>query len=102
MAASSVLYTVRTVLSRILKNLLEAEKSTFRGELSFQRSECTAGFTVATIFMLCFKDFFVLTVWKNKKFGRMAPHLHFTLKISVGLFDSLELTLSAHLSLKNL
>ncbi len=56
--------------------LMEAEKSTFGGELSFQWSECRAGFTVATIFMLCFKDFFVLTVWKNKKIGKKAPHLH--------------------------
>ncbi len=40
--------------ARILKHLLEAEKSTFRGELSFQRSECTAGLTVATIFCVVF------------------------------------------------
>ncbi len=33
--------------ARILKYLVEAEKLTFRGELSFQRS---AGLTVATIF----------------------------------------------------
>jgi hypothetical protein len=51
--------------ARILKHLMEPEKSTFRGELSFQRSESTAGFTLATIVMLCFKDFFVLTVCKN-------------------------------------
>jgi hypothetical protein len=47
---------------------MEAEKSTFRGEQSFQRSERTGGLTVVTILVLCFKDFF-LTVWKNKKFG---------------------------------
>ncbi len=88
--------------ARILKHLMEAEKSTFWGELSFQRSECTARFTLATIFMLCFKDFFVLTVWKNKKFGKMTPHLRFKLKISVGIFDSLELTLSAQPSFENL
>jgi hypothetical protein len=52
--------------ARILKHLLEAEKSTFWGELSFQRSECTAELTVATILcVLYFKDFSVLTVWKN-------------------------------------
>jgi hypothetical protein len=34
--------------ARIRKHSVEAEKSTFRGELSFQRSECTAGLTVAT------------------------------------------------------
>jgi hypothetical protein len=39
--------------ARILKHLLEAEKSTFQGEPSFQRSECTAGLTVATIFVCC-------------------------------------------------
>ncbi len=88
--------------ARILKHSMEAEKSTFHGELSFQRSECTAGFTVAKIFVLCFKHFFVLTVWKNKKFGKMTPHLHFTLNISAYLFDSLEFALSAQPSFKNL
>ncbi len=34
----------------IFKHLVEGEKSTFRGELSFQRSVCTAGLTVAIIF----------------------------------------------------
>jgi hypothetical protein len=82
---------------------MEAEKLTFRGELSFQRSECTAGFTVATIFVLCFKDLFLVTVWKNKnKIGKMRPHLHFTLKISADLFDSLENTLSAQPLFENL
>jgi hypothetical protein len=81
---------------------MEDEKSTFRGELSFQRSECTAGFTVATIFLLCFKDLLLLTVWKNKKIGKMTPHFHFTLKIFADLFDSLELTLTAQPSFENL
>ncbi len=40
--------------ARILKHSMEAEKSTFRGEPSFQRSECTAGFTEATTFLCCF------------------------------------------------
>jgi hypothetical protein len=44
--------------ARILKHLVEAEKLTFQGELSFQRSECTAGLTVATIFYVDFKDYF--------------------------------------------
>jgi hypothetical protein len=35
--------------AQILKHLVETEKSTFQGELSFQRSESTAGLTVATI-----------------------------------------------------
>jgi hypothetical protein len=39
---------------RILKHSMEAEKSTFEGELSFHRSECTAGLTVATNFLCCF------------------------------------------------
>jgi hypothetical protein len=37
-----------TINTRILKHLAEAEKSTFHGELSFKRSEGTAGLTVAT------------------------------------------------------
>jgi hypothetical protein len=36
---------------RILKHLLEAEKSTFRIELSFQRSESTTGLLQATVFV---------------------------------------------------
>ncbi len=64
--------------ARILKHLLEAEKSTFRGELSFQRSECTAGLTVSTILCVFYlKDFSVLTVWKHNKLGKMTLHLHF-------------------------
>ncbi len=55
--------------ARILKHLLEAEKSTFQGELSFQRSECTAGLTMATILcVLDFKDLSVLTVRKKTKY----------------------------------
>ncbi len=38
--------------ARIRKHLVEAEKSTFQGELFFQRSECTAGLTVASLFGL--------------------------------------------------
>ncbi len=38
--------------ARILKHLVEAEKSTFQGELSFQRSECTAGLTVPSFFVV--------------------------------------------------
>jgi hypothetical protein len=80
---------------------MEAEKSTFRGELSFQRSEYTAGFTVATSFVLCFKDLFLLKVWKKNKIGKMTLHLHFTLKVSAYLFDRLELALSAQPSFEN-
>ncbi len=36
---------------RILKHLLEAEKSTFRIKLSFQRSESTTGLLQATVFV---------------------------------------------------
>ncbi len=35
--------------ARILKHLLEAEKSTFRKELSFERSESTTGLGQATV-----------------------------------------------------
>ncbi len=45
--------------ARILKLAIEAEKSTFQGELSFQRSECTKGLTVATIFCVASEDYFV-------------------------------------------
>jgi hypothetical protein len=38
---------------------MEAEKSAFQEELSFQRSECTAGLTVATTFFVASKDYFV-------------------------------------------
>ncbi len=39
--------------ARILKHSMEAEKSTFQGELSFQTSESTAGLTVYTTFLCC-------------------------------------------------
>jgi hypothetical protein len=43
------------VISKMFKiRAVEAEKSTFRRELSFQRSECTAGFTVATFLCVVF------------------------------------------------
>ncbi len=88
--------------ARILKHLLEAEKSTFRDELSFQRLECTAGYTVATIlYALYFKDFYVLTIYKNKKLGRMI-HFHFKFKLSADVFGSLDIKLSAQLSFENL
>jgi hypothetical protein len=44
----------------------------------------------------------VLTIGKTKKFGKIKQNLHFTLKISADLFDSLELTLSAQLAFENL
>ncbi len=44
--------TVESVYrARILKHLLEAEKSTFREELSFQRSESTTGLLQGTVFV---------------------------------------------------
>jgi hypothetical protein len=46
--------------ARILKHLLEAEKSTFRNELSFQRSESTTGLLQATIFVKWFKRLFYI------------------------------------------
>jgi hypothetical protein len=43
---------------RILKHLLEAEKSTFREELSFQRSENTIGLLQATVLFMIEKIIF--------------------------------------------
>jgi hypothetical protein len=37
--------------ARILKHLLESEKSTFGKELSFQRSESTTGLGQVTVFV---------------------------------------------------
>jgi hypothetical protein len=48
--------------ARILIHLLEAEKTTFRKEPSFESSECTAVLTVATFFVLYFEDLSVLAV----------------------------------------
>jgi hypothetical protein len=58
LTSSSVHCMKSSPRARILKHLLEAEKSTFRGELSFQRS------TVAKILCVLyyFKDFSVFTV----------------------------------------
>jgi hypothetical protein len=57
-AVHSMIYIPRVLQTytraRILNHLLEAEKLTFRGKLSFQRLECTAGLTLATIFALVF------------------------------------------------
>ncbi len=47
----------------ILKHLVEAEKLTFPGELSFQRSESTAGLTVAAIFCVDCTDY----LWKTSE-----------------------------------
>jgi hypothetical protein len=77
-----------------------AEKSTFRGELSFQRSECTAGLTLATTFCAAYKDFCENSS-ENIKITSNDLHLHFVLKISTGLFGNLALTLSAQLSFQN-
>jgi hypothetical protein len=45
--------------ARILKHLLEAEKSTFREEPSFQRSENTIGILQATVCVHDIKDYFL-------------------------------------------
>ncbi len=49
----------RVTRARILKHLLEAEKSTFREELSFQRSESTIGLLQAAVFVYDRKDSFL-------------------------------------------
>jgi hypothetical protein len=69
--------------ARILKHLVEAEKLTFRRELSFQRSGCTAGLTVATIFCVDCTDYFVKNQWKKIQFRWKDQHLYFILKISL-------------------
>jgi hypothetical protein len=48
---AEILIFGRETRARILKHLLEAEKSTFRKELSFQRSESTTGFVQALVFI---------------------------------------------------
>ncbi len=54
--------------ARILKHSLEAEKSTFREELSFQRSESTKGLLQATVFVED-KRLFSLNLTEIKKSG---------------------------------
>jgi hypothetical protein len=46
---------------------MEAEKSNFLGELSFQRSERTSVLTVARILCVDCKEYFMQTVRKNIK-----------------------------------
>ncbi len=53
------LAVIAVTWARILKHLLEAEKSTFRKELSFQRSESTIGLLQATVFVYERKDSFL-------------------------------------------
>jgi hypothetical protein len=50
---------------------MEAEKLTFQGELSFQRSECTAGLTVATTFVLLLKTFLCKQLRNTLKLAKM-------------------------------
>ncbi len=59
------------VRARILKHSMEAEKSTFQAELSFQRSECTAGLTVATSFVLLIKTILSKQFRKTLKSAKM-------------------------------
>ncbi len=77
-------------------------KSTFRGELSFQRSECTAGLTLTTTFCAAYKDFCENSS-ENIKIRSKVIYICilYWKKISTGLFGSLALTLSAQLSFQN-
>jgi hypothetical protein len=52
---------------RILKYLVEAEKSTFPEELSFQRSESTIGLLQATVFVYDRKSSFSVNFTDLKK-----------------------------------
>jgi hypothetical protein len=70
------------ILARILKHSVEAEKSTFQGELSFQRWECTAGLTLSATFCAASKDYLVETVKKTLKWDNNHLHMHFILKMS--------------------
>ncbi len=59
------------IRAQILIHSIGAEKSTFWEELSFQRSESTAGHTVATTFCAAYKECFVKTVQKTLKLDQM-------------------------------
>ncbi len=85
---------------RIHKHLVEAEKSTFQGELSFQRSWCTAGITVTTIFVLIKKKFLLIHMRKTLII-LMTLHLRFIFKRFAHRFGSLALTLSDQPSFQN-
>jgi hypothetical protein len=51
------------------KHLLQAEKSTFREELSFQRSESTIGLLQVTVFVYDRKRFFSMNLTDPEKSG---------------------------------
>jgi hypothetical protein len=53
--------------ARILKHLLEAEKSTFQEELPFQRSESTTGVQQGKLFVVVMEKIFVCKLNKRKK-----------------------------------
>ncbi len=57
----------RLIWARILKHSMEAEKSAFQGELSLQRSGCTAGLTVATTFLLLLRTILCIQLSKTLK-----------------------------------
>ncbi len=56
--------------ARILKHLLEAGKSTFRKELSFQRSESTTGFVQASVFVKLYIKNCFISILTDLKRGR--------------------------------
>jgi hypothetical protein len=53
--------------ARILKHLLEAEKSTFQEELPFQRSESTTGVQQGKLFVVVMEKILVCKLNKRKK-----------------------------------
>ncbi len=54
-----IFHKAKSIRAWILKHLVEAEKPTFQRKLSFQKSKCTAGLTVATIFGLDCENYFL-------------------------------------------
>ncbi len=79
----------------IFWHYVEAKKSTFRGELSFKRLECTAGLPVATIFVFITKTIFC------QNLDKMNLHVYFILKLAANFFGNLALTLPFRLSFQN-
>ncbi len=84
--------------ARILKHSMEAEKSAFQGELSFLRSECTAGLTVATTFFVASKDYLCKQSIITLKLAKMIYIFILYLKYLETFLGNLALTLSALLS----
>ncbi len=87
--------------ARILKHLLEAEKSTFRNELSFQRSESTTGFVKASVFVKLYKRLFYINFNRSEKWSKSYNYcLSFIIKNLIKLNRNPVLALSAVMHFK--